>query len=389
MSLLWALFIAISPAIAFLCYFYEADKSQGKSHEAKVKIFLLGLTSIIPISIFEQIVEHLFYKYDVKFYQYLQYTLSVPDFSSIPLSEAFSRGFLWSAAIEEFIKLIYVFLFVKKLKELNTKREAILYTVILGLAFACAENIFYVYLFQQKSISLIYVAQVRAFMSLPTHGICAVAMGWFVGRAKFSNTDNKSILYLGAWACATLIHGTYNTSLFINIPWTKLLALLLVIVGVYLSIRLIINLRKEEEKTANKAIKQEKESSTTNKKISIQDYAKQGNPQALEKLINHSLQPQGITAKIALKKNCLQVTLESEQIPDSKLVRLIRKKLINLGVELKGGVKVSGKQLGKEVPDWSEEFELTTFKYATKFEGSVSPSDKLLGKSIPQQPSEL
>jgi len=55
MSLLWSIFITVSPAIAFLCYLYERDRHQGKSSEAKIRVFLLGTRSIIPLVIIEKL----------------------------------------------------------------------------------------------------------------------------------------------------------------------------------------------------------------------------------------------------------------------------------------------------------------------------------------------
>jgi RsiW-degrading membrane proteinase PrsW (M82 family) len=60
MSLLWSIFITVSPAIAFLCYFYERDRHHGKSSGAKIKVFLLGTSSIIPLVIIEKLVEYWF-----------------------------------------------------------------------------------------------------------------------------------------------------------------------------------------------------------------------------------------------------------------------------------------------------------------------------------------
>ena len=91
---------------------------------------------------------------------------------------------------------------------------------------------------------------------------------------------------------------------------------------------------------------------------SLSMLAKQGNPQALKVLLNRSLQPKGITAKVALKQGCLKVMLESAQIPAPDFVRVIRKGLINLNVQSIERVKIYGKQLGKERPAWCQEFQL-------------------------------
>ncbi len=88
--------------------------------------------------------------------------------------------------------------------------------------------------------------------------------------------------------------------------------------------------------------------------------AKQGNPKAIAAMLNKSLQPKGITAKAGVKENCLQILLESEQIPDQEaMVSYIRKGLINLGVESIKSVKVYGRQKGIEAPAWNQQFELT------------------------------
>lgn len=101
--------------------------------------------------------------------------------------------------------------------------------------------------------------------------------------------------------------------------------------------------------------------------------AKQGNPKAIAALINRSLKPKGITAKADLEENgCLQVILESSQVPPRSLVRIIRQGLISLEIESIQRVKIYGRQLTQEMPDWHEEFELATPTHSTLSE--VSPS---------------
>jgi hypothetical protein len=51
--------------------------------------------------------------------------------------------------------------------------------------------------------------------------------------------------------------------------------------------------------------------------------------------------------------------LESSQVPGLSLVEVIRKGLINLEAESIRQVKVYGRLFGEEIPDWSQEFELT------------------------------
>ena len=87
--------------------------------------------------------------------------------------------------------------------------------------------------------------------------------------------------------------------------------------------------------------------------------AKQGNPKAIAAIINQSLQPKNITAKVGVKEGSLQIVLESAQIPDQKAtVSFIRKGLIKLEIESINTVKVYGRQRGEETPAWNETFEL-------------------------------
>ncbi|MEI1375255.1 hypothetical protein PQG02_17670 [Nostoc sp. UHCC 0926] len=87
--------------------------------------------------------------------------------------------------------------------------------------------------------------------------------------------------------------------------------------------------------------------------------AKQGDTQAIASLMNRHLYPKGITAKVALKDACLEVILESTQVPNRQtLVAFIRKGLTGLGAASIERVKVYGQQTGKEFPSWSQEFHL-------------------------------
>ncbi|HEY9902215.1 MAG TPA: hypothetical protein V6D43_07265 [Candidatus Sericytochromatia bacterium] len=91
----------------------------------------------------------------------------------------------------------------------------------------------------------------------------------------------------------------------------------------------------------------------------LRQLAKQGNPKAIAALINQSLKPKNITAKIGLKDDCLQVLLESAQIPKQQaMVSFIRNGLTKLEVESIKTVKVFGRQVGEESPAWSQSFEM-------------------------------
>ncbi|HBB31628.1 MAG TPA: hypothetical protein DDZ80_15845 [Cyanobacteria bacterium UBA8803] len=372
MSLLWSIFIAISPAIAFLCYCYERDRHHGKSFGAKIKVFLLGISSIIPIGIIETMGDYWFNS--GQFSTYLQQSFTLKNSSSITINDALFMGFLWSGIIEESIKLLFILLFVNKTKGFANKTNVILYTVILGLGFATLENILYVFSFQRSAIPSLILATTRTFMTLPMHGICAVAMGFFLGRAKFSKTDNKILSILGAWGSATLIHGTYNTLALINTPLSLFLCLLIVLVGIFISIQILRTMNKDDKITSKSALDHEIPSTPTPTQPSLKELARQGNPKAIAAVLNRSLQPKGITVKAILDQRCLQLMLISAQVPAIELVRVIRDGLSRLGIESIEQVKIYGKQAGEDIPDWHQEFELIPPSLATEtFAEPVNP----------------
>ncbi|MEH2277439.1 MAG: hypothetical protein V7K40_22285 [Nostoc sp.] len=107
--------------------------------------------------------------------------------------------------------------------------------------------------------------------------------------------------------------------------------------------------------------------------------AKQGDTQAIASLMNRHLHPKGITAKVALKDACLEVILESAEVPNQQtLVAFIRKGLTGLGAASVERVKVYGQQTGKEFPSWSQEF------YLGIVEAEIEVGDDQQSSSNPQ-----
>ena len=95
----------------------------------------------------------------------------------------------------------------------------------------------------------------------------------------------------------------------------------------------------------------------------VLELAKQGNPQAIAALMNHHLQPRGITAKATVKNGCLQIILESAQVPEQQaMVAFVRKGMSNLRVAFIHKVRVCGRQTDLGFTVWVEEFNLATAK---------------------------
>jgi len=87
--------------------------------------------------------------------------------------------------------------------------------------------------------------------------------------------------------------------------------------------------------------------------------AKQGNPKAIAAMINRSLRAKHIIAKVNRTDDCLQVLVESAQIPNQKaMVSFIRQGLTKLGIETIKTVQVYGRQKGQDSFAWNQSFDI-------------------------------
>ncbi len=98
---------------------------------------------------------------------------------------------------------------------------------------------------------------------------------------------------------------------------------------------------------------------STDNKLTVQQAAKQGNPQAIAILLNRQLQPKGITAKVSAKNSSLQIMLEAANVPNQQgLVAAMRKWIDGLGIASIQRVQIYAKQTGEDIPSWNDSFEV-------------------------------
>ncbi len=89
----------------------------------------------------------------------------------------------------------------------------------------------------------------------------------------------------------------------------------------------------------------------------LRELAKQGDPKVISSIINHSLQKKGINVQVTRDNDCLEVSLESNQVSNQQaaLVEFIRTGIVKLGVESINTVKIYGFQTGEPTPAWEDE----------------------------------
>lgn len=87
--------------------------------------------------------------------------------------------------------------------------------------------------------------------------------------------------------------------------------------------------------------------------------ANKGDVQAITTLINRYVQSKGITAKVAIKGDCLQVLLEAQEAPEQQaLTNFARRILTTLKINGIYRVNLYGRKTGDEFPEWNIQFEI-------------------------------
>ena len=204
--------LALAPAIGIILLVYFKDKYEREPFSLLLKCFLLGLLTIIPPIFIELAAGRL-----------------SPDQTSNPGS-IFIYAFLIVGLSEEFSKFLLLRIYPYRSKKFNEPFDGIVYSVVISMGFAAAENVCYV---MNGGMG---VALLRMFTAVPAHAAFGVLMGFYVGMAKFKK-HTFAYLFTGL-IVAVAAHGFYDWFLFQqNMPGLQLLALVCLILIVIFSFR--------------------------------------------------------------------------------------------------------------------------------------------------------
>ena len=206
------LLLALAPIVVILIYIYVKDKYEKEPIALLLKNFFLGAVVSIIITLVLGFAANMIFP--------------ITDEKSI--LQQFVKAFFIVALVEEFSKYIIVKYYAQKKTDFNEPFDGIVYAVVVSMGFAALENVLYV---SQYGVT---TGLTRAFTAVPAHATFGILMGYFMGKAKFSNNRVKYNL-LGL-LIATLFHGAYDFFLFINfIPGIAIGAFISLIIGIVLS----------------------------------------------------------------------------------------------------------------------------------------------------------
>ena len=185
---------AVLPVIALGYFIYEKDVNKEPGNLLG-KLFGLGCLTVIPILIFELLMNNYFK------------TENITNFVVL-----FINVFLSVAIIEEGFKWLVVRKVGYNNREFDEVYDIIVYAVFVSLGFACVENILYVF---GNGFSN---AILRALTAIPGHTCFGVIMGYFMSKAKISsiggNTSSASVNMVLSLLVPALLHTIYDAILF-------------------------------------------------------------------------------------------------------------------------------------------------------------------------------
>ncbi|MGG1399525.1 glutamic-type intramembrane protease PrsW [Bacillus salipaludis] len=179
----------IAPGLALLSYFYLKDEYETEPISVVLRTFMYGALLVFPI----MFIQHVF------------------ETEHLIKSEVVD-AFLSSSLLEEFFKWFILFYAIYSHVEFDEPFDGIVYGAAASLGFATVENIFYLV------ANGIEHAVTRALLPVSSHALFGVIMGFYIGKAKF--TEGLKI----KWIILSLLlpfvlHGVYDYILITQENW--------------------------------------------------------------------------------------------------------------------------------------------------------------------------
>ncbi len=125
---------------------------------------------------------------------------------------------------EESFKCLAALMLIKSLKEFDEPADGIIYAMMVSLGFAAIENIFYVI---SHGLSILIP---RSFLSVPAHLGFGALWGTGIAVSRFQYPDKNIFRVLLPYiAAAALFHALYDFVLFVSLPMSTSIIIIIVI----------------------------------------------------------------------------------------------------------------------------------------------------------------
>ena len=114
------------------------------------------------------------------------------------------------AFVEEYSKVLVLYLFLFKNKSYDDIFDGFVYSSITALSFSLVETFLYV-INEQTYADMSSLAVLRNFTAIPLHLVCGISMGYFLSLEKFSKSKKRKLWNMAlALLVPTTIHTVYN-----------------------------------------------------------------------------------------------------------------------------------------------------------------------------------
>lgn len=215
--------LAVAPGIAIMLAIYALDQRNREPLGLLVRCFLLGVLSVTIPLFFQTIAA-------IQGWQ--------PSGNGLLHSAIYA--FIIVGLSEEGGKYLVLRYFAYPKKAFDEPFDGIVYSIMIGMGFATAENISYVYQFGMAT------GWARMFISVPAHACFAILMGYYTGLAKFIPQHRGTLLFTGLF-WAVMFHGAFDFFLFIGDSIFQVVAAL---VCLYIAIRLSVRAIRQHRATS-------------------------------------------------------------------------------------------------------------------------------------------
>lgn len=105
----------------------------------------------------------------------------------------------------------------------------------------------------------------------------------------------------------------------------------------------------------------------------VLELARQGDADAIARLLNQALEPRGVRVRTLREHDCLHVLLEADNVPNQQLARVVRGGITCLGTQSIHLLRVYGRERSQTLPAWTEEWTLRSTSPQTS--ASNTPAD--------------
>lgn len=177
--------------VVFFCFFIYLRDTDKEPIWILALSFLIGALITIPIAGIEFFLTHL-----------------LIDLGIGGSLKNFLNAFAIAGVIEEGIKYIAVYLFLRRNRFFDQCYDGIVYAAFISLGFASVENLLYIWRLGFET------AIVRAFMAIPAHMLFAVFMGYYFALGFRSDQKKRTKHFLLALIVPVIFHGLYDFFLF-------------------------------------------------------------------------------------------------------------------------------------------------------------------------------